>query len=62
MITLTNEMLRATIAPKGAELQSLFNKQTGLEYMWSGDAAYWGKHSPVLFPIVGGLKNVFNLS
>ena len=57
MITLTNEMLRATIAPKGAELQSLFNKQTGLEYMWSGDAAYWGKRSPVLFPIVGSLKN-----
>ena len=57
MIILENENIRATIAPKGAELQSLFNKQTGMEYMWSGDAAYWGKHSPVLFPIVGGLKN-----
>ncbi len=57
MIILENEHLRATIAEKGAELQSLFNKQTGIEYMWSGDAAYWGKHSPVLFPIVGGLKN-----
>jgi galactose mutarotase-like enzyme len=57
MIILENEHLRATIEPKGAELQSLFNKQTGIEYMWSGDAAYWGKHSPVLFPIVGGLKN-----
>jgi galactose mutarotase-like enzyme len=57
MIILENEHLSATIAAKGAELQSLFNKQTGLEYMWSGDAAYWGKHSPVLFPIVGGLKN-----
>ncbi|MGZ8516809.1 MAG: aldose 1-epimerase family protein, partial [Chitinophagaceae bacterium] len=27
------------------------------EYMWSGDAAYWGKKSPVLFPIIGSLKN-----
>lgn len=57
MIILENEILQATIAPMGAELQSLINKKTGIEYMWSGDAAYWGKHSPVLFPIVGGLKN-----
>jgi galactose mutarotase-like enzyme len=27
-----------------------------LEYIWSGDPKYWGKHSPVLFPIVGSLK------
>ena len=57
MIILQNQTLRATIAPKGAELQSLINTTTGIEYMWSGDAAYWGKFSPVLFPIVGGLKN-----
>lgn len=25
--------------------------------MWSGDPAFWAKKSPVLFPIVGGLKN-----
>lgn len=25
--------------------------------MWSGDPAFWGKHSPLLFPIVGTLKN-----
>ena len=57
MIILENEQLRATIVPKGAELQSLFNKTTGIEHMWSGDPAYWGKHSPVLFPIVGSLLN-----
>jgi galactose mutarotase-like enzyme len=56
MIILENEILRAEISTKGAELQSLVNKQTGLQYMWSGDATYWAKHSPVLFPIVGGLK------
>jgi galactose mutarotase-like enzyme len=28
-----------------------------MEFMWSGDPAFWGKRSPVLFPIVGGLKN-----
>lgn len=57
MITLQNKTLHATIATKGAELQSLINTKTNLQYMWSGDAAYWGKYSPVLFPIVGGLKN-----
>jgi len=56
MIILQNDILRAAIAARGAELQGLINKSTGLEYMWSGDAAFWGKHSPVLFPIVGGLK------
>ncbi|SEA65401.1 Galactose mutarotase [Arachidicoccus rhizosphaerae] len=56
MYTLQNEQLEITIAPKGAELQKIFNKQTGLDYMWSGDPAFWGKHSPVLFPIVGSLK------
>ena len=57
MITIESEKLKAVISPKGAELQSLINKETGIEYMWSGDAAYWGKYSPVLFPIVGTLKD-----
>lgn len=57
MITLQNETLTAVIANKGAELQQLKNNHTGINYLWSGDAAYWGKYSPVLFPIVGGLKN-----
>ncbi|MBO9574083.1 MAG: aldose 1-epimerase family protein, partial [Chitinophagaceae bacterium] len=26
-------------------------------YLWSGDPAYWAKKSPILFPIVGTLKN-----
>lgn len=56
MITLQNETLTATIAPKGAELQQLSNNSNGINYLWSGDSNYWGKYSPVLFPIVGGLK------
>lgn len=57
MVTIENQSVRAVINPKGAELTSLFNKSTGLEYMWSGDPAFWPKHSPVLFPIVGTLKS-----
>jgi galactose mutarotase-like enzyme len=57
MFNIENDDLIITINPKGAELQSIYNKQTKLEYMWSGDPAFWGKKSPILFPIVGTLKN-----
>jgi len=57
MFTIENEYLKIEIHPKGAELQSIYNKKLSLEYMWSGDPAFWGKKSPVLFPIVGALKN-----
>ncbi|MEP6747912.1 MAG: aldose 1-epimerase family protein, partial [Bacteroidota bacterium] len=56
MFTIENENLTIIISPKGAELQSIYNRQAQLEYMWSGDVAFWGKKSPVLFPIVGTLK------
>jgi galactose mutarotase-like enzyme len=55
-VTMENEHLKVTIKEKGAELNSVINKTTGLEYMWSGDPAFWGKTSPILFPIVGTLK------
>jgi galactose mutarotase-like enzyme len=57
MLTLENEILKVVINPKGAELTSLFHKETQLEYLWNGDPAFWAKHSPVLFPIVGTLRN-----
>ena len=61
MIQLANKQLVVTINEKGAELQS--TQLNGLEYLWQADAKYWGKHSPVLFPIVGELKDgkyIFN--
>ncbi len=57
MITLTNDILTVAITPKGAELHSIYNKQTGLEYLWDGNPEFWPKQSPTLFPIVGGLKD-----
>ena len=56
MFYLENQQLKISIHPKGAELQSIFHKGHQLEYMWNGDPAFWGKHSPLLFPIVGTLK------
>jgi galactose mutarotase-like enzyme len=57
MPVIENEFLRVDISTKGAELQSIIHKANGIEYLWSGDENYWGKKSPVLFPVVGGLKN-----
>lgn len=54
---LSNQYLSVSISDKGAELQSIVHRITELQYMWSGDPNFWGKKSPVLFPIVGGLKN-----
>ena len=54
---LENDELRVEVAAKGAELQRLWHKKNEIDYLWNGDAASWGKKRPVLFPIVGGLKN-----
>ena len=51
--TLATPECRATFSPRGAELTSLIGN--GLEYLWSGDPAVWGRHAPVLFPLVGRL-------
>ncbi len=53
---LTSEFLQITINHFGAELSSVKNKE-GLEFMWQADKDVWPRHAPVLFPIVGKLKN-----
>jgi galactose mutarotase-like enzyme len=54
MEEIKNDLLTIQIAEHGAELQSIKDKD-GNEYLWQGDPKYWGKHSPLLFPIVCGL-------
>lgn len=56
IITLSNSIIIAQIKTLGAELCSL-KDNTKRDYIWEGNPAFWGKHSPVLFPIVGTLKN-----
>lgn len=53
---LKGEAASIKVAGMGAELQSYVNLATGQEYMWSGDPAFWGRVSPVLFPLVGRLN------
>jgi galactose mutarotase-like enzyme len=57
MHTIDNGHIKISVASKGAELKSFIDKTSGQEYMWSGDPVFWGKTSPVLFPIVGSLKD-----
>lgn len=52
--TIGNQFLRAEINHKGAELVSV--EKDGENYIWEIDKNFWDKTSPVLFPIVGGLK------
>jgi galactose mutarotase-like enzyme len=57
MTILENEFLKVAINAKGAQLTSLYNKETGVEQLWQADPNVWGYHAPNLFPIVGGLLN-----
>lgn len=54
-ITLKNDSASAKIISKGAELKSLI--VNGKELMWRADPAFWGKTSPLLFPMIGTLKD-----
>ena len=54
--TISNTILTAQIKHIGAELCSL-KDNSNTEYIWNGNPEFWGKHSPILFPIVGTLKN-----
>ncbi|MEL6252489.1 MAG: aldose 1-epimerase family protein, partial [Bacteroidota bacterium] len=51
-----NEYLQVSVLRKGVELSGIKSKKTGIEYMWQANPDIWGSHAPVLFPIIGALK------
>jgi galactose mutarotase-like enzyme len=53
--TLRGDAITATIKADGAELCSLRNAE-GLELLWQAGPE-WPRHAPLLFPIVGRLKD-----
>ncbi|HBD25894.1 aldose 1-epimerase family protein [Flavobacterium sp.] len=55
IITLSNTKISASINTIGAELIQL--EKDNKNYIWTVDEAFWNKTSPILFPIVGRLKN-----
>lgn len=53
---LQNGRFRATVTTQGGELIS-FQDGEGTEYLWQGDPAVWAGRDPILFPIVGALRD-----
>lgn len=54
---LENMNLKVTINQQGAEISSILSKENGQQYLWNADERYWKRSAPVLFPIVGSLKD-----
>jgi galactose mutarotase-like enzyme len=52
-----NDFLSIQVTDKGAELTNITDVKTGFEFLWQADPAVWGRHAPILFPIVGKVKN-----
>ncbi len=57
MVTLQNEELIVRIKNAGAEITSVVDRKSNHEFIWQGDVEYWGRQAPVLFPIIGRLKD-----
>ena len=58
---LKNDFLTIEIDSHGAELCSI--KYGNTEYLWQADPQFWGRHSPVLFPIVGRVwENIYRVN
>ena len=55
IISISNGSLTASIDTMGAQLMSLRKGES--EYLWQGDANWWPRRAPILFPIVGVLKD-----
>lgn len=56
LATITNGVYTAQVDSLGAQLVSLKGPE-GFEHLWVGDPQYWREHAPVLFPIVGALRD-----
>lgn len=50
-LTIKNDRVSVTVSDFGGELTSL--SLDGFEYLWKADPAYFGRVSPILFPITG---------
>jgi galactose mutarotase-like enzyme len=54
--TIKNNYLSVSINHQGAEVSSIKNTD-GIEFIWQGDSLSWARQAPILFPIVGKLKD-----
>jgi galactose mutarotase-like enzyme len=54
-----NEFLKISVKETGAELCRIQSQSTGKDFMWDADPEVWASHAPVLFPVIGAIKNGF---
>ncbi len=54
-----NEFLKISVYETGAELNEIKSIKTGKQYLWNGNAEIWGSTSPVLFPVIGAIKDKY---
>lgn len=55
--SIENNFVKVSVNSKGAELFSYFNKNLNTEYLWQANPKFWGKHAPILFPVIGKMFN-----
>ncbi len=53
--TIQNGLISLTADTLGAQMLSI-QGESGLEYLWQGDPAFWGDRAPVLFPFIARLE------
>ncbi len=54
---LENDKMSVKVESFGAELKSIYSKETDFEYLWKGNSEYWANSATILFPICGRLYN-----
>ena len=59
--TIENDKFSVSVDTTGAQLQSMYSKETNTEYIWQGDSKYWSGRAYNLFPFIGRMyKNLYN--
>ncbi len=53
MIEIQNKHISIGVKKKGAELSSIKSKESNTEYLWQAHPDHWGRHSCILFPVIG---------
>ena len=61
LLKIQNDHFVVSVNKIGAELSSFLSVHSNTEFIWKADASVWGSSAPVLFPIVGALKDGFFL-
>lgn len=53
ILNLENDFMKIEVSTIGAELQSIYSKETQMEYLWQPGNETWPHHSMLLFPSPG---------